>query len=277
MLNILIAYPYFKKLKPETIEVLRDPDVRFLLDSGAFTAWKSGQPIELDEYTDFLDRIPLEPWKYFTLDVIGDGEKTKDNYYKLLEQGYKPIPIYTRGENIKMIDEYFETSEIVAVGGLVGTKGNRGFVKNILDKYPNKKFHLLGFTNHNFISYYRPYMCDSSSWNSGVRFKTSRLYMGRGRFIPISKDTFRSRPSIEIIDRCEFYGIDYEKLGYEEYWITRWKSDRPFEMLCSMSYIQYQQDLQRILGVNYFLAAPDDVQIICLKKNYEKLEQKGII
>ena len=277
MLNILVAYPYFRKLKKETIEELKRPEVRFLMDSGAFTAWKSGQPIELDEYTDFLDSLTFEPWRYFTLDVIGDGEGTKKNYYELLNRGYKPVPIYTRGENIKMIDEYFETSDVVAIGGLVQTKGNKGFVKNILQKYPNKKFHLLGFTNHNFISYFKPYMCDSSSWTSGGRFKIARLYMGKGRFVSINKETFKTKPSLEIIKRLQYYEIDYQKLAYEEYWITRWKHDLPFEMLQSMSYIHYQQDLKKYFDINYFLASGSDLLNICLIENYLKLKRKGIV
>ena len=63
-LNTLIAYPY---LKPDAVEMLRAraDQVRFVLDSGAFTAWKSGNPIALDDYCRFIEGLPIKPWRYF--------------------------------------------------------------------------------------------------------------------------------------------------------------------------------------------------------------------
>ena len=47
-LNILIAYPYFSKSPDAYIKSLnniKNKKFRFLLDSGAFTAWKAGNEI----------------------------------------------------------------------------------------------------------------------------------------------------------------------------------------------------------------------------------------
>ena len=78
-LNILVAYPY---MNPQVIESLRRCGswLRFTLDSGAFTAWKAGKPIELDDYCRFLEQLPIKPWRYFTLDVIGNPDGTLKNY-----------------------------------------------------------------------------------------------------------------------------------------------------------------------------------------------------
>ncbi len=77
-LSCLAAYPY---MSPPTVDMLnRNKDnLRFLLDSGAFTAWKAGKPIALDDYCKFLDTLPFKPWRYFTLDVIGDPKNTLKN------------------------------------------------------------------------------------------------------------------------------------------------------------------------------------------------------
>lgn len=126
-LNVLVAYPY---ATPQVVEQLRQcgPDLRFLLDSGAFTAWKAGKPIELDDYCRFLEALPVKPWRYFALDVIGDPHGTMRNYEAMLRRGFSPVPIFTRGEDPSVLEDYYKTSDVVGIGGLVGTANNRGFV-----------------------------------------------------------------------------------------------------------------------------------------------------
>lgn len=167
--NILVAYPYMKK---PMIDLLKQNEhrTRFLLDSGAFTAWKAGKPIALDDYCRFIESLPFEPWRYFMLDVIGDPKATLKNYETMLKRGFKPIPIFTRGEDPSVLEDYYKTSDVVAIGGLVGTKGNKGFVKGIMEKVGKRKVHWLGFTDLNFVKHYKPYSCDASSWNNGAQF-----------------------------------------------------------------------------------------------------------
>jgi len=38
------------------------------------------------------------------------------------------VPIFTRGEDPSVLDDYYKTSDVVGIGGLVGTQGNKGFV-----------------------------------------------------------------------------------------------------------------------------------------------------
>ena len=54
--------------------------VRFLLDCGAFTAHSTGKNILLDDYCSFLEKLDLDVFAYFGLDVIGDPIKTMENY-----------------------------------------------------------------------------------------------------------------------------------------------------------------------------------------------------
>ena len=77
-MNVLMAYPY---LTPPALKFWRDnqDSIDMLVDSGAFTAWKSGNPIQLDDYCRFLDGLEMKPWRYFALDVIGDPAATEKN------------------------------------------------------------------------------------------------------------------------------------------------------------------------------------------------------
>jgi hypothetical protein len=167
-LNLLIAYPYLtKQLLAQVKSEL--PRTRFLLDSGAFTAWKAGTKIELDDYCNFIEGLDFQPWRYFTLDVIGDPKATLKNYDAMLKRGFNPVPIFTRGDSLAALEHYYRTSDLVGVGGLVGTRGNKGFVNGIMKKIGKRRVHLLGFTRLDFLKTYRPYMCDTSSWEYGAR------------------------------------------------------------------------------------------------------------
>lgn len=249
-LNILIAYPY---LKPDLIQLLAScgPALRFTLDSGAFTAWKAGKPIQLDDYCRFLEQLPIKPWRYFTLDVIGDPEGTLKNYETMLKRGFKPVPIFTRGEDTSVLDEFYKTSDLVGVGGLVGTPGNRGFVKGIMRHIGKRPVHWLGFTDMDFIRAYRPFMCDSSSFESGARYGALKLYMGRGQFRAVKKAQFKDRPPDEILERIRALGIDPYTLSQVNSWHGGYSVSR---RLCAHSAVAMSVDVERNVGTKLFLA-----------------------
>ena len=249
-LNILVAYPY---LNQQMIDLLKEvgPSLRFTLDSGAFTAWKAGKPIQLDDYCRFLEQLPIKPWRYFALDVIGDPEGTQRNYETMLARGFKPVPIFTRGEDPSVLDEFYKTSDVVGIGGLVGTPGNHGFVKGIMRHVGKRMVHWLGFTDLDFIKVYRPFMCDSSSWESGARYGGLKLYMGQGQFKSIKKSQFQQRPPQAILDRIKWLGVDPYSLAQVNNWYGGYSASRT---LCARSAVAMSVDVERNLGTKLFLA-----------------------
>jgi hypothetical protein len=253
VLNLLVAYPYVKN---EIIQIVKNNQdkIRFLLDSGAFTAWKAGKPIALDDYCRFIESLPFEPWKYFSLDVIGDPHATLKNYEIMLSRGFNPLPIFTRGEDPAVLEEYYKTSDVVGIGGLVGTQGNKGFVKGIMKLVNKRKVHLLGFTNLAFLKVYRPYMADSSSWEMGARFAACPLYLGRGApLAKIDKTNVKAQLAIPRVREAIIrLGLDPDEFFKPEKWnggysITRRTGAR--------SMVRYSLDVQKHLGTNLFLAA----------------------
>lgn len=274
-LNILVAYPYMDKV---TIKFLHDnqKDIRFLLDSGAFTAWKAGNPIDINEYCDFINKLPFKPWRYFMLDVIGDPEGTQENYKIMLKKGLNPIPIFTRGEDLSLIDEYYKTSDVVGLGGLVGTKGNKGFVKGVMDGAVNgRKVHWLGFNAKDFLGKYRPYMCDSSSWSSAVRYAAVKLYDKNGKWYQVGKQDFAKRPPQHIIDLIKSYGIDPKRMAKENEWRNSGKGDCGLEVLTCRSWTRYQIDIKRKLGSNFFLACASSWQVRLMHESWQYWISKG--
>jgi len=246
----LVAYPY---MNPQVIESLRavGPALRFVLDSGAFTAWKAGKPIQLDDYCRFLERLPIKPWRYFTLDVIGNPDGTLRNYETMLARGFKPVPIFTRGEDPSVLDDYYKTSDVVGVGGLVGTPGNKGFVRGIMGHVKDRKVHWLGFTNVDFLKAYRPYMCDSSTWESGARYGTLRLYMGKAKFVTLNKSQFQYRPPPAVLNRIRSLGVNPFRLARLDEWHGGPSASRT---LCARSGVALSVDVETMLGTKMFLA-----------------------
>lgn len=249
-------------------------EIRFLLDSGAFTAWKAGNEIRVEEYCDFIESLPFKPWRYFTLDKIGDPEGSLKNYEFMLKRGLTPIPIFTRGEDPKMIDRYYETSDVVGLGGLVGTPGNRGFVKAIMKVVGNRKCHWLGFNERNFIAHYKPYMCDSSSWAAAVRYASLKLYESNGRFIQVSKSDFIKKPSSRILAAIDDYGMDKNLFGKTSEWRNSGRGDCALEIVTCRSWVKYQMDVGSKLGVNFFLACACAWQVKLMFDSYKYWRSK---
>ena len=253
--------------------------IRFLLDSGAFTAWKANKEIKVEEYCDFIESLPFKPWRYFTLDVIGDAEGTEKNYQYMLDRGLKPVPIFTRGEDPAKIDMYYNTSDVVGIGGLVGTRGNKGFVKSIMKRVGDRKVHWLGFNAKEFLSYYKPYMCDSSSWLSAIRFASAQVYDKNGRWYSVKKSNFIDRPPKEMWDCIASYGIDPSRLSKNDEWLNPHDGSAAIEELTSKSWVKYQIDLFNKLNTNFFLSCATDWQLTILLQAYahwmKNLDERG--
>lgn len=269
-LNLLVAYPY---MSAQVIKALtqNQEKIRFALDSGAFTAWKLGKPVNLDDYCRFIEQLPFKPWRYFTLDVIGDPHASMQNYETMLKRGFSPIPIFTRGEDPSVLDDYYKTSDVVGVGGLVGTQKNKAFVNGIMQHIKNRKVHWLGFTNMDYIKHYRPYMCDSSSWESGARYATVRLYMGKGKFETLKKQTFKTKPNEKIVSRIKQLKIDPYSLKDTKNWNGGPSASRN---LGAASAVSLSVDLQKSLGVKMFNAAAALEGIQMLITHFCKQEKK---
>jgi len=249
-LNLLVSLPYvIKGAMRELLQENRD-HVRLLVDSGAFTAWRSGNPLTLDAYLKMMESVPIKPWRYFTLDVVGDPVATRSNFDELLRQGLHPVPIFTRGASPETLDYYYEHSDVVAVGGLVGTRGNKGYVNGIMRLIGERKVHWLGFTHAEYLRRYRPYMCDSSSSSMAKRFAMIRVYVGHGEFMPVTKRAFFHRVDPKIDAAIRQLGVDPYLLRHEK----NWHGHRISDLIGMRSAVAFQCDLWTHLRTNVFTA-----------------------
>ena len=253
--NILVAYPY---TTPNIISRFKEAGetMRWFIDCGAFTAWKLNKPITLDEYCTFLDGLPCKPWRYFALDVVGDPERTLENYDEMIRRGYNPVPIFTRGEDVKMLDYFYEKSDLVALGGLANTNQSAvAYVKWLWPHINGRQAHILGFSGGDKIKYFKPYSCDSSSWEAGARFGLCPIYLGNGQFGKLERTDMVNKPPEKLLSRIAAMGLDPYGLRYEESWrgdysLSRW--------IGCLSYVHFMKDVQRNCGTKFFLALAAD-------------------
>lgn len=251
--NILIAYPYWNDEGAKLLAANQDA-VRLVVDSGAFTAWKAGKPIALDDYCRFIEGLPVTPWRYFTLDVIGDPDGSMRNYETMLKRGFKPVPIFTRGEDPSVLEDYYKTSDVVGIGGLVGTQDNKGYVNGIMRRVARRKAHWLGFATMNYVKHYHPYMCDMSTWEQGGRFGNVRLYMGNGRLVSVKKTDCAKQPSAEIMERIRYFGFDPYDLRKREAWHGGESINRKLSVASALA---LSLDVHKNLGTLMFNAIAD--------------------
>lgn len=264
-----MAYPY---ITPPLLDRIsqHSSHVRFVVDSGAFTAWKAGKSISVDDYCTFLNNLPVKPWRYFALDMVGNPEGSFRNYEIMLRRGFKPIPVFTRGEDPSVLDLYYKTSDVVGIGGLVATKGNKGFVRGIMEKVGDRKVHWLGFTSLPFLKHYKPYMADSSSWEMGGRFGAAPLYLGNGNM-----DILRKLECIppKKINPNKVRAL--KTLGFSEpdcYKQENWSGgDSLCRNLGGASHVKLSLDVEDKIGTKLFLAVAAELGVKILLKHFYSL------
>lgn len=251
-LNILTTPGYWDQRKQNLIEALGS-QVRLLIDSGAFAAWKHGKPAILADYIAFLRQMEYKPWGYFNLDVVGDPVASWRNYNLMLDAGLRPIPIFTRGASLDELDRYYESTDIVAVGGLVGTTRANGYLRHFMDAVAGRQVHWLGVASPALLRYYKPYSCDSSSAQAAARYGSLHLYLGKGRFKNIAKTDARQRIPADLWGTIESYGYAPRDLGAEANW--RGKNAIAWS-LSAASRVRYAMESAETFGTMVFLAVP---------------------
>src|SRR3990167_1584670 len=194
--------------EPKEFERLLNSDFKnIMVDSGAYGVSKRGLTINLDEYIYFLKENKDGITVSVALDVIGNPEQSYKNWLYMREKGLdNVIPVYHLGEDIKWLDLYCKDIDFVGIGGIAGTVTNwklyNSFLKRIVNKYPNHKFHVFGLNSYKALRAIDLYSCDATSWLVGMKY--AELSSDNGR-IRLRKEDKNS----EIWEQLEKWGILY--------------------------------------------------------------------
>jgi hypothetical protein len=162
-------------------------EVSLMLDSGAFSAWRQGDPIDLKAYTKFcashmdhlrccvsLDVMPGRPGEQRstkqTEEAAAQGWK---NYLYMRDAGLDPVPVYHMGERRYWLEKMLgEGCTYVGLGGvaLAGDKARRPWLDEVFGflcgskGYTAIRTHGFGITSTGMMSRYPWASVDSVSW-----------------------------------------------------------------------------------------------------------------
>lgn len=256
-LNILVAYPYFSKDVAKAIiefNASHPNTLRLFVDSGAFTAHTTGKEITLNQYCGFIDSLPVKPWRYIALDVIGDEDGTRRNLYAMYERGYKPVPVFTHGQSLVDVDNYYKLNDLICYGGLVGIKQQEQLkhdINNMMQLVGNRKVHLLGYTSMPWIKKFRPYSCDSSSFLAAGRYGNIDVYMGNGQMARLNRKKIQTKPSDKIMSACRRLGFTAAELAEKKNWVG---GNSRIMQMSATSWLKMAQDCEQAIGTKLFLA-----------------------
>lgn len=178
--NVLVsAYTLGYKNFDETLYAFKS----VLVDSGGFTIRTKNLPFNIQTYVDYINKNNIK--LAFNLDT-NDLEESLENQ-RILETKTKAkiLPVYhlsdfVNPKNRDIIDEYVKKYDYISTGGMAGVPHSKElllkFLSFVFSKTRDKvKVHGLGITSQKILLKYPFYSCDSTSWQSMMRYGSSAV------------------------------------------------------------------------------------------------------
>jgi len=188
--RMLLSYAYASKMDAAAFASLSGVDL--VIDSGAFTAWTSGKPINHRAYLDWLDQHKRHMRFAFALDVINDWRSSARNYDTAVERMGDTVlivPTWHIGSPVAELDRLCRVAKYVSIGGAVARFRQqqmlmRQFIQvhKIARKY-GTSLHGLGITSTDALRKLPWASCDSSSWTIPRRMPMVYLANRDGRLV----------------------------------------------------------------------------------------------
>ena len=276
-LNLLLSYALTTQKDLDVIAKTTPPDTKIIIDSGAFTAFKTGKEVTLKGYAKFLRDISFIPYGYINLDIIGDPAASMRNYKLMVKMGFNPVPVITKGGSVDEFDEYAK-APFVALGGLVGAMTSRNEKIGWIDKCVhaankhNIKLHLLGLTSPKLLMRWPIASADSSSWDSSARYGSFSLYKGGGRMLSFDRSDVKNK--IQNDPHLKMLVKQHGASPYELIEESNWRGGGSLNAAISArAYIKYSNDFERTTGKKLFIAAVGSRAPVVIDQ-YKK-EQEG--
>lgn len=145
--------------------------VRIMLDSGAYTIFRQGAPIKIEDYIRFIHEKGKIFTGCFNFDVLNNSKASYENWKYLRSCGIETIPVYhmMTGEE-HYLKKYLKQVDYVALGTIANLDTGKRIssLDYIWKKYlvddkgmPVAKIHGLGLTTPELIVRYPWYSVDS--------------------------------------------------------------------------------------------------------------------
>lgn len=174
-LNFLVAYPYLKGYWRIAEKHGWKPR-KHMLDSGAFSAWRSGYTIDIDA---LIEECKNPIWdEQVGLDVIGSWEGSLENANYMLAKECHAMPVFHIGDPWELLTEYCERWPKVGLSCRFGepTNDSYKFYDQCFARAWPHKFHSFGWMGQ--VLYRYPFhSADASSWQQApLAYGNSKTY-----------------------------------------------------------------------------------------------------
>ena len=167
--NILVAYPFLKGFLKFRHRFKID---KWMLDSGAFSAFNSGVTINLDEYIATCQSVDAD--EVVALDAIGDYKQGIKNTEKMWAAGVPAIPVYHPGEPWSVLKWACDGADKIGigsgrdlskkVGNVRGAAGAQKYIEQVFARAWPKKIHGFALTRHSVCCKFPFHSVDSTTW-----------------------------------------------------------------------------------------------------------------
>mgnify|MGYP001806875810 CR=1 FL=1 len=166
---LLVSFVYLRPfLENQKRYMYRD----WVLDSGAFSAFNSGQTIDLQQYIETCKELLATDktlTEVFSLDVIGDHKGSLRNTEKMWEEGVPAIPCYHADEPVDALMEMARTYPKIALGGVALRRdaAKIEWAGQCFSRVWPKRIHGFAFCSEKAIMSLPWHSVDASSWELG--------------------------------------------------------------------------------------------------------------
>lgn len=164
---LLVSYYYLEPfLKNRSRYSYRD----WVMDSGAFSAQRSGVEIDLQKYIDTCKKLLDEDKtlvEVYALDVIGDGKASLRNCEEMWRQGVEAIPTFHVGSPEQELYQIAKDYPKIALGGAVGYRQKDKWAAQCFARVWPKAIHGFGFGSETSIMSLPWHSVDATNWEIG--------------------------------------------------------------------------------------------------------------
>jgi len=198
-LSLLVSFVYIREFY-RTRTKWRTLPPRTMLDSGAFSAWNSGEQIDIES----LMKEARAGWgEAIALDVINNPTASVKNALLMKSRGLDVMPVFHFGEPFEILEEYKRTFPRIGLSCRFGepVKQSMNWLELCFKKAYPAKFHSFGWVTRPMLQTFPFWTADTASWTTVMRFGQSRFF---GR-VPGAKATCRLDAEVNFYYELQHY------------------------------------------------------------------------
>lgn len=214
-LHVLVSYAYLRGYRKASVDYGRP--LSTMLDSGAFTAWKSGKTVDIDA---LIEECKSGGWdECVALDVIGDSEGSVRNSHYMRNAGVNVIPVFHYGEPWEVLEEYCEHFGHVGLSCRFGepVKKSIAWVEQCFARKWPHLFHSFGWVDMRILERVPFDTADAATWQMGpTAFGNWKSFGGRRLGVRCNNES-----NLRLSSEIEFY-LDWQQ-RLEDRWAKQLK------------------------------------------------------